>query len=138
MIEVAIVAEEFLPVYKNDGDAGADLKSMKNITVKSEETVVIPTGIRMSIPEGYEAQIRPRSGLAAKQNVMAILGTIDSPYRGEVGVIFHNFGKEKFEIKKGDRIAQIVFNKVEKAEFLLVSELDKTVRGNGGFGSTGI
>jgi len=137
-MNIEVIAEEFLPIYKHDNDAGADLKSMINIIVRKGKTVLIPTGIKMSIPEGYEGQIRPRSGLALKNNVRAILGTIDSSYRGEVGVIFNNFGEEDFIVKKGDRIAQIVFNKITHADFIITDKLNNSIRNEKGFGSSGV
>lgn len=129
-----------VPEYKTKGAAGADLKAVTDtaITVHPGEIRVIPTGIRMAIPDGYEAQVRPRSGLAAKNSMMAVLGTIDSDYRGEMGVIMVNLGKEDFVVNNGDRVAQAVFAKVERVEFIPVDSLDDTERGEGGFGSTGV
>ena len=126
-----------VPKYGTDFSSGVDLQSIENKIVKAGETTLIKTGIKISMPKGVEAQIRPRSGLALKKNVGAIFGTIDSDYRGPVGVIFHNFGKEDYEVKVNDRVAQMVFNTVLKVDFLKVEELDDTSRGEGGFGSTG-
>src|SRR5690606_35029886 len=109
------------------------------IVLKPLDRVLIPTGIYMSIPDGYEAQIRARSGLALKHGICLAngIGTIDSDYRGEIGVILVNLGKEEYIINKGDRIAQIVFLKYERVEFKEVDSLDDTERGEGGFGHTG-
>ena len=136
--EVQIVTEtENIPEYATEGSSGVDLKSVEDKIVKAGETTLIKTGLKISIPKGLEAQIRPRSGLALKKNVGAIFGTIDSDYRGPVGVIFHNFGNKEYKVSKGDKIAQMVFSKVEKINFLKVEELNMTDRGEGGFGSTG-
>lgn len=101
---------------------------------------VVPTGIYVSIPNGYEGQVRPRSGLAAKKGITVLNapGTIDADYRGEIGVILVNLSDTSFRINPGERIAQLVFAKCERAEFVEVDELDETVRGEGGFGSTGL
>ena len=128
-----------IPKYETTGSAGADLTAIKNSYIKPNETVVIPLGFSVAIPSGYEIQIRPRSGLAAKHGITVLNspGTIDSDYRGEVGVIMTNFGVSSFYIKPGDRIAQMVLSQVPQAEFIEVEELDDTTRGEGGFGSTG-
>lgn len=140
MIYIETTAEEYLPVYATEGSAGADLKSTVDYMILPGDIRVIPTGLRFAIPKGYEVQIRPRSGLALKFGITIpnAPGTIDSDYRGEVGVILQNLGKEKFFISKGDRIAQMVVAKVEQAEFSLTDKLDDTARGEGGFSSTGI
>ncbi|KGG80286.1 dUTP diphosphatase [Caloranaerobacter azorensis] len=131
-----------IPDYKTNGASGIDLFANidENVVLKPMERVLIPTGIYLSIPEGYEGQIRARSGLALKYGIGLVngIGTIDSDYRGEIKVILINFGNEEFVIKPGDRIAQLVFVKYEKAEFKEVDELDNTKRGYGGFGHTGI
>ncbi|SHH67273.1 dUTP pyrophosphatase [Caloranaerobacter azorensis DSM 13643] len=131
-----------IPDYKTSGASGIDLFANidENVVLKPMERVLIPTGIYLSIPEGYEGQIRARSGLALKYGIGLVngIGTIDSDYRGEIKVILINFGNEEFVIKPGDRIAQLVFVKYEKAEFKEVDELDNTKRGYGGFGHTGI
>ncbi|MCA1926984.1 MAG: dUTP diphosphatase [Calditerrivibrio sp.] len=128
-----------LPRYITEGSAGMDLSVISDGVIKKGEIKLLPTGIYMEIPEGYEAQIRPRSGLALKYGVTVLNspGTIDSDYRGEIGVILANFGKDDFEYKKGDRIAQIVFNRVVKVNFVVVYELAETERGDGGFGHSG-
>ena len=131
-----------LPKYMTNGDAGMDLSACleSEVTILPGEVFAVPTGLALAIPIGYEAQLRPRSGLALKNTISLpnSPGTIDSEYRGEVKVIIINHGKEKFTIKNGDRIAQMVFNKVEQASLVVVEELDNTERGAGGFGHTGI
>ena len=130
-----------LPNYQTPNSSGMDLYAATEnaIILKPNEIKLIPTGIKLSIPKGYEGQIRPRSGLALKNSVGILNspGTIDADYRGEVGVVMFNFGKEDFVISRGDRIAQIVFCKVEKAQLIEVDELDSTKRNEGGFGHTG-
>ncbi|KPU28164.1 deoxyuridine 5'-triphosphate nucleotidohydrolase [Caloranaerobacter sp. TR13] len=131
-----------IPNYKTKGASGIDLFANidKDLVLKPMERVLIPTGIYLSIPEGYEGQIRARSGLAIKYGIGLAngIGTVDSDYRGEIKVILINFGDKEFVIKSGDRIAQLVFVKYEKAEFNEVEVLDDTERGSGGFGHTGI
>ncbi|MBS3097218.1 dUTP diphosphatase [Candidatus Woesearchaeota archaeon] len=128
-----------IPSYAHDGDAGVDLYSTEDYLLKPGERVLVSTGIKIAIPKGYEAQTRPKSGLALNKglSIANTPGTIDSGYRGEVGVIAINLGKEDIKIDKGKKIAQMVFNKIEEAEFEEVDELDNTKRGEGGFGSTG-
>ena len=127
--------------YATAGSAGIDLRANNDadIIIKVGSTALIPTGIAMALPFGYEAQIRPRSGLALKSSVTVLNtpGTIDSDYRGEVGIILINHGKEDFIISKGLRIAQMVIAKYEQVELEFVTELSETKRGKGGFGSTG-
>jgi len=132
-------AKAIIPRYQTAGSAGMDLHAVADSEVWVGETEVVPIGIGISIPPGYEAQIRPRSGLAASKSISVINspGTIDSDYRGEVKVILVNHGDEIFRIKCGDRIAQLVFAPVTRAEFEAVASLDETPRGTGGFGSTG-
>lgn len=130
-----------LPGYAHAGDAGIDLFSSIVCEIKPFERKLIPTGIKISIPEGYAGFIQPRSGLAIKNGIGIVNspGLIDSGYRGEVNVILINFdNKNIFKIKKGDKICQMVIKKVEYAELVEVDELDDTVRGENGFGSTGI
>ena len=138
-VKVVNKSNHRLPEYKHPGDAGMDLKANIDspIVLKPMERQLIPTGLRFQIPEGYEIQIRPRSGLSLKNGIMAILGTIDEPYIGDVGLIIINLGTENFVINPGDRIAQAVLNKVERIEWEEVAELAQTERGEGGFGSTG-
>lgn len=130
-----------IPQYKTLGAAGADVCAFLSepVILKKGECAMIPTGLFFAIPQGYEIQVRPRSGLAAKNGVTVLNtpGTIDSDYRGEVKVILINLGNEDFEIKNGDRIAQIVVAPVTIGNFVQVAELDETERGAGGFGSTG-
>lgn len=128
------------PFYAHHGDAGMDVYSAVDIVLSSGERAIVPSGIKLAIPYGFEVQIRPRSGLAAKHGISIVNapGTIDHQYRGELGIIMINHGKEPFPIKKGDRIAQIVFNKIEFAYLEEVEELSATERGAGGFGSTGV
>ena len=130
-----------LPVYKTSGSSGMDLVAhiKSKITINPDKTAMIPTGISVAIPKNYEIQIRPRSGLAANKGISVLNtpGTVDSDYRGEIKVILINLSKKTFDIKSGDRIAQIVVCPVTKAEFMEVKQLPKTARGKGGFGSTG-
>ncbi len=130
-----------LPHYATDGSAGMDIYAAVDepITIDPQSTVLIPTNIVIELEVGYECQVRSRSGLAIKNGIFALNapGTIDSDYRGEVKIILSNFGKEPFVVSRGDRIAQLVFAKYEKATFVEVSELSETKRGAGGFGSTG-
>lgn len=129
-----------LPHYAHEGDAGVDLYSTEDYVLKPSQRILVSTGLSMAIPKGYEAQVRPKSGLALKYGITTCNspGTIDSGYRGEIRVIVINHGSEEFKIEKRTKIAQMVFNKVEGAEFEEVEELDNTKRGQGGFGSTGL
>ena len=130
-----------LPKYKTEGSSGMDLMALieNPITIKSQNSALIPTGLSIAIPEDMEVQIRPRSGLAAKSNISVLNtpGTIDSDYRGEIKIILFNHGKEEFTVNNNDRIAQMILMPVLKAKFEEVEELPKTIRGSGGFGSTG-
>ena len=130
-----------LPKYKTDGSSGMDLMAFLEspVNLKPQESELIPTGISIAIPEDTEVQIRPRSGLAAKSNISILNtpGTIDSDYRGEIKIILFNHGKEDFVINNNDRIAQMILMPIIKAEFEEVENLPKTLRGSGGFGSTG-
>ena len=130
-----------LPKYATDGSSGMDLSANinKKITIEPGRTVIIPTGLTVAIPKNFEIQIRPRSGLAAK-NQISILntpGTIDSDYRGEIKIILINLGKKVFTVEKGSRIAQMVLCPIVKAHVREVENLEETQRGKGGFGSTG-
>jgi len=129
-----------LPSYAHPGDAGMDLCSVEELVIPRGERRLVRTGLAMRLPPGYEAQVRPRSGLALKKGVTVLNspGTIDEGYRGEIGVILVNLGEGPFEIRKGDRIAQMVVAPCTRAGIELVSELDSTERGAGGFGSTGV
>ena len=130
-----------LPEYKTNGASGMDLIAFikKPISVKSKTSSLIPTGLSVAFHENYELQIRPRSGLAAKNNITVLNtpGTIDSDYRGEIKVIIYNHGNDNFVINNGDRIAQMVISPIIKIELEEVQNLPKTIRGEGGFGSTG-
>ncbi len=130
-----------LPAYQTPGSAGADLWAdlPEGAVLQPGERRLIPTGLRLQIPQGFEAQVRPRSGLAVRHGVTVLNapGTIDSDYRGEVQVALINLGREPFRIEPGERIAQIVFQPVRQAEFILRESIDETERGEGGFGSTG-
>ena len=130
-----------LPEYKTSGASGMDLIAFikRPISVKSNTSSLIPTGLSVAFDENYEIQIRPRSGLAAKNNISVLNtpGTIDSDYRGEIKVIIYNHGKDNFIINNGDRIAQMVLCPIIKIELEEVQDLPKTIRGEGGFGSTG-
>ena len=119
-------------------DVRAHLES--NLTIKPGERALIKTGLKLSIPEGFELQVRPRSGLAYKHGITVLNspGTIDSDYRGDVGVILINHGNEDFVVEPGERVGQFVFAKYERAEWSAVEKLDETERGMGGFGSTGV
>ena len=133
--------EVSLPKYETNGSSGMDLAANinSNVNIEPGKTAIIPTGLFLSIPNGFEVQIRPRSGLAAKKKVIVLNtpGTIDSDYRGEIKVILINLGNETFKVEKGHRIAQMVVCPVVKAQLKEVDDLEKTKRGSGGFGSTG-
>ena len=130
-----------LPVYATKDSSGADLKAAIDspIILKPLERRIIFTGLKMALPEGYEAQVRPRSGLAAKYGITVLNspGTIDADYRGEIGVILVNLSNKSFKIQPGERIAQLVVSKFEQIDWLPMDELSNTKRGEGGFGSTG-
>ncbi len=128
-----------LPAYATDGAAGMDVVAAETLTLTPGARRAVATGFAMAIPHGYEVQVRPRSGLALKHGITCLNtpGTIDSDYRGEVKVILANLGSEPFEIKRGDRIAQLVPAPVQRAVLSEVDSLDETARGSGGFGSTG-
>ena len=130
-----------LPSYKTKGASGMDLKAFikKPVNVKPKTSSIIPTGFSVAFPEEYEIQIRPRSGLAAKNNISVLNtpGTIDSDYRGEIRVILFNHGTDNFIVNNGDRIAQMILSPVIKMELEEINDLPETLRGEGGFGSTG-
>ena len=131
-----------LPTYATDGASGMDLRAFidEPITLKPMERRLIPTGLFVQIPEGYEGQVRARSGLAIKHGIGLVtsIGTIDSDYRGELKIPVINFGNESFTINSGDRVAQLVIAAYERVTPIIVSELDETDRGEGGFGHTGV
>ena len=149
MIKVKVVnkGNQPLPEYATPQSAGVDLRANidEPVELKPLSRALIPTGLHIALPEGYEAQgyeaqIRPRSGLALKKGITCLNtpGTIDADYRGDIGVILINLSAETFIVNPGDRIAQMIINKFERAEFELVEELDETERGEGGFGHTGV
>jgi dUTP pyrophosphatase len=129
-----------LPTYATVGAAGMDVVSAEDLTLAPGARHAVATGLAMAIPDGFEVQVRPRSGLALKHGISCLNtpGTIDSDYRGEVKIILANLGTDPFEIKRGDRIAQLVAAPVQRAAFAEVEDLDETSRGAGGFGSTGV
>ena len=135
-----LVPEAILPAYAHPGDAGMDLCSVESLVIPAGGRSLVRTGLKMALPAGYEAQVRPRSGLALKRGVTVLNtpGTIDEGYRGEIGVVLANFGDEDFRVETGDRIAQMVIAPVTRAEISETDELDATDRGEGGFGSTGV
>ncbi len=142
-MEVKIVSRGGeVPTYATAGSSGADLRAYisEPITLAPGERRLVPTGIFVEIPPGIEAQIRARSGLAIKHGIGLVngVGTVDSDYRGEWNIPLINWGEEPYTIQNGDRIAQVIFSRYEKADFTLVSEISQTERGAGGFGHTGI
>jgi len=145
-IEVRVTVDDSakdlpLPEYKSDAASGMDLlaANREDIVVAPGDVKLIPTGLHISLPVGYEAQVRPRSGLALKHGLTVVNapGTIDADYRGEIGVILGNVGREPFTVKRGTRIAQMVIARVTHATWVPVEKLDDTARGHGGFGHTG-
>ncbi|MBN2041266.1 MAG: dUTP diphosphatase [Spirochaetes bacterium] len=141
-VKIKLSQNSSIPEYKSSGSSGADLRARLDSpeTIDPGQIKLIPTGIFMEIPEGYEAQIRPRSGLALNHGITLLNtpGTIDSDYRGEIKIIFANFGPEPFVIEHGMRIAQMIFSKVYRGAFEIVDEIGETKRNEGGFGHTGI
>ena len=144
MLKVKIVnnGTQQLPEYATPQSAGMDLRANidKPILLKSLDRKLIPTGLHIALPEGYEAQIRPRSGLAIKHGITCLNtpGTIDADYRGDVGVILVNLSNEDFVVQPGERIAQMIIGKFDQVEWEVVDSLDETERGEGGFGHTGV
>ena len=141
-IQIINKSKHTLPNYETIASAGMDLRVNieDSITLKPLERAIVKTGLFIALPIGTEAQVRPRSGLAAKKGITVLNapGTIDADYRGEIGVILVNLSNEDFVINDGERIAQLVIAKHERAKWIEVSELDETERGTGGFGSTGV
>lgn len=127
------------PHYEHDGDAGMDLYAVEDVSLRPGQRELIPTGLQVEVPKGYEMQVRPKSGLALKHGITILNtpGTVDSCYRGEVGIIMFNTSDRDYEVKAGEKVAQAVIAKVEKAVVEEVGELTETQRGPGGFGSTG-
>ena len=144
MIKIQVVnrGHQQLPQYATPQSAGMDLRANLDapITLHPMERRLIPTGLHIALPEGYEAQVRPRSGLALKHGltVLNTPGTIDADYRGEIGVVLINLSQEDFVINDGERIAQMVIARHEQGDFVVVEELDETERGEGGYGHTGV
>ncbi|MEI6881704.1 MAG: dUTP diphosphatase [Bacteroidota bacterium] len=140
-IKIINKSDNALPAYETEHSAGMDLRAFISDTIllAPMQRQLIPTGLFIELPVGYEAQIRPRSGLALKHGITVLNspGTIDADYRGEIKVLLINFGNETFEIKKGERIAQMLISQHTTAEFVLVETLSETNRGEGGYGSTG-
>lgn len=132
--------DAILPEYAHESDAGMDVRSVDELTILPGKRALVHTGLVMMLPPMYEAQVRPRSGLALKSGITVLNtpGTIDAGYRGEVGVILANFGDSEFKVSKGDKIAQIVVAPVTRAEIEETDSIDETDRGEGGFGSTGL
>lgn len=143
MIQVKVInkGKQPLPAYATEQSAGMDLRAdiEQPVTLKPLERRLIPTGLHIALPQGYEAQVRPRSGLALKHGITVLNtpGTIDADYRGEIGVILVNLSDEPFVVQDGERIAQMVVARHERVEWTAVDELDETERGAGGFGHTG-
>ncbi len=142
MINIKVKSESgALPEYETPGSAGVDLRAhiKEPVTLKPGKRALIPTGLKMEIPEGYEGQIRARSGLAVRHGIALVngVGTIDSDYRGEIKIALINLGEEDFVVEDGDRIAQMVFSSYERAAFEISRELSETERSIGGFGHTG-
>ncbi len=134
-----VCSDDYLPLYAQPGDAGADLRSRESVSIPAGGRKTIPTGVSIAIPDNYVALVHPRSGLASKHGITVLNapGTVDAGYRGEISVTLLNTGQEAFEVSAGDRIAQIVFQRVEKAHFIRVAKLPESHRGDNGFGSTG-
>ena len=141
-IQVVNRGHQQLPAYATPQSAGMDLRANLDapVTLHPLERRLIPTGLHIALPEGYEAQVRPRSGLALKHGltVLNAPGTIDADYRGEVGVVLINLSDQDFVVNDGERIAQLVIARYEQAEFVVVEQLDETERGEGGYGHTGV
>ena len=131
-----------VPSYQSSESAGCDVRAFlsEDLVIRSGEAKLVPTGLYLEIPEGYEIQVRPRSGLALRNSVTVLNspGTIDSDYRGEIGIILINHSDRDFCVRNGDRIAQLVLSRVEKARFTVADSLAESGRGSGGFGSTGV
>jgi len=144
MIKIRVVnkGHQPLPIYATQQSAGMDLRANldSSVVLKPMERKLIPTGLHIALPVGYEAQIRPRSGLALKHGITVLNtpGTVDADYRGEIMVLLINFSSDEFIINDGERIAQMIIARHENAEFIAVEELDETERGEGGYGHTGV
>lgn len=144
MVKIKVINKGHLPLpqYATPQSAGMDLRAnlTESIVLKPLERCLVPTGLFIALPEGYEAQVRPRSGLALKKGITVLNapGTIDADYRGEVGVLLVNLSQEEFVVNDGERVAQMVIARHETADFVEVAELDETERGAGGYGHTGV
>lgn len=144
MVKIKVInkGHQPLPQYATPQSAGMDLRAnlTESIVLKPLERCLVPTGLFIALPEGYEAQVRPRSGLALKKGITVLNapGTIDADYRGEVGVLLVNLSQEEFVVNDGERVAQMVIARHETADFIEVAELDETERGAGGYGHTGV
>jgi dUTP pyrophosphatase len=139
-LPILIVAEpEFTPTYAHPGDAGADLRSRESVKIAAGQRLTVATGVSIAIPAGFVGLVHPRSGLAAKHGITVLNapGTVDAGYRGEISVTLLNTSNVDFEVVRGDRIAQLVFQAIEIADFIKVETLPQSHRGDGGFGSTG-
>lgn len=139
-LDVLLIAEPgFEPSYAKPGDAGADLRSTESLTLAPGQRALVKTGVRIAMPDGYVGLVHPRSGLAAKHGITVLNtpGTVDAGYRGELMVTLINTSDEEFQITRGDRIAQLLFQRVERANFHPVTELPESARGETGFGSSG-
>jgi dUTP pyrophosphatase len=136
-LEIRVESDRSVPEYASEAAAGADLRSSEEVIIPVGRRVAVPTSLRLEIPPGHVGLIWPRSGLAVKHGIDTLAGVIDSDYRGEVRVVLINHGDEPFAIHPGDRIAQLLIQKVERAAFVSVAAVGDTARGTGGFGSTG-
>ena len=136
-MDVRIEGPGAIPEYATDGSAGADLRAAADVVLEPGARAAVPTGVRLQIPPGHAGLVWPRSGLAVRHGIDTLAGVIDSDYRGEVLVVLVNHGADTVRIARGDRIAQVLFQKVERARLVAADTLDATGRGSGGFGSTG-
>jgi len=140
-VKIKKISEDaIIPNYAHEDNAGMDLFSVKDVLILPGHRALIPTGIKVEIPKGYEMQIRSKSGLALREGITVLNapGTIDSSYTGETGVILINHSSKPYKVEKGQKIAQIIFNKIERVKFVEADKIKTTKRGDGGFGSTGL
>lgn len=139
-VKIILLGDTPMPKYETPASSGCDLRARidKPIILKPLSRVTVPTGIKIELPEGFEAQVRPRSGLNAKKGIVVFIGTVDEDYRGEIGVTVYNLSDEEFTINPMDRIAQMVIGPYFQADFELTDELSDSVRGEGGFGHSGV
>jgi dUTP pyrophosphatase len=136
-LEVRVETEASVPEYASSAAAGADLRASEEVVIAPGARAAVPTGLRLEIPSGHVGLIWPRSGLAVKHGIDTLAGVVDSDYRGEVRVVLINHGQEPFAIRAGDRVAQLLLQKIERADFVAADRVSETARGAGGFGSTG-